>query len=117
MISSYLSLITTDLSWENLVLDEEIMKQVDGIKTWLKHSSPAVPDGSAEKKMKPGYRSLFYGPPGSGKKLTAILISKEFDKPVYKIELSKLVLKYIGETGKNLETVFEAAEKNNWILF
>lgn len=117
MISPHLSLITTDLSGENLILNEETMKQVKEIKTWLKHSSSADPYRNAEKKLKPGYRSLFYGPPGSGKKLMATLIGKEFDKPVYKIELSKLASKYIGETEKNLEAMFDAAEKKGWILF
>jgi SpoVK/Ycf46/Vps4 family AAA+-type ATPase len=117
MIPSHLSLITTELSWKNLILEEETVKLVNEIKTWLNHSSPADSYGNTEKKLKPGYSSLFYGPPGSGKKSTAILIGKEFDKPVYKIELSKLVSKYIGETEKNLEAVFDAAEKKGWILF
>jgi len=72
---------------------------------------------STEKKLKPGYRCLFYGPPGSGKKFTATLVGKELDQPVYKIALSKLVSKYIDETEKNLEAVFDAAEKKGWILF
>jgi len=72
---------------------------------------------STEKKLKPGYRTLFYGPQGSGKKLTAVLIGKEFDKPVYKIDLSNLVSKYIGETEKNLRIIFDSAEGKEWILF
>jgi len=91
MTAPHLSVITTDQSWNDLDLTEEAIKQVEQIKTWLKASDNA-------KKLKPGYRSLFYGPPGTGKTLTAALIGKEFDRPVYKIDLSKLVSKYIGET-------------------
>ena len=72
---------------------------------------------STEKKLKPGYRCLFYGPPGSGKKFTATLVGKELDQPVCKIALSKLASKYIGETEKNLEAVFDAAKKRMDIIF
>ena len=88
MIHPHLSLITTDLSWNDLILDKETMKQVEEIKNWLNHSSSAKPGSILKKKLKPGFRGLFHGPPGTGKKLTAALIGKEFNKPVYKIDLS-----------------------------
>ena len=118
MITPHLSTITTDLSWDDVTLNEDTAKQVEEIKTWFKQS-PMINHEGAEKnkKLARGYRSLFYGPAGSGKKLTAALIGKEFDKPVYKIDLSKLVSKYIGETEKNLETIFDRAEEKEWILF
>jgi SpoVK/Ycf46/Vps4 family AAA+-type ATPase len=108
--------VTTDRSWDDLALPEDIVKQVEQIKAWLRQSSLISHTGT-EKKLTQGYRSLFYGPQGSGKKLTAALIGKEFDKPVYKIDLSNLVSKYIGETEKNLEILFDRAEGKEWILF
>ena len=69
------------------------------------------------KKLKPGYKSLFYGPPGTGKTLVACLIGKLCGMDVYKIDLSMVVSKYIGETEKNLEQVFKMAENKNWVLF
>jgi SpoVK/Ycf46/Vps4 family AAA+-type ATPase len=69
------------------------------------------------KKIKGGYRALFYGPPGTGKTLTASLLGKEFGKDVYRIDLSQIVSKYIGETEKNLEKIFIKAEHKDWILF
>jgi SpoVK/Ycf46/Vps4 family AAA+-type ATPase len=69
------------------------------------------------KKIKPGFRALFYGPPGTGKTLTATLLGKHFNKEVYRIDLSQVVSKYIGETEKNLEKVFTKAEHKDWILF
>ena len=111
MTAPHLSVITTDQSWNDLDLTEKAIKQVEQIKAWLMASD------NVEKKLKPGYRSLFYGPPGTGKTLTAALIGKEFDRPVYKIDLSKLVSKYIAETEKNLETIFDRAEGKGWILF
>jgi len=65
----------------------------------------------------PGYRSLFYGPSGTGKTLTATLIGAELGVDVYRIDLSMVVSKYIGETEKNLANVFDQAQHKNWILF
>ena len=67
--------------------------------------------------IQPGYRALFYGPSGTGKTLTTALIGKKIEKPVYRVDLSQLVSKYIGETEKNLEKIFIAAENRDWILF
>jgi SpoVK/Ycf46/Vps4 family AAA+-type ATPase len=74
-------------------------------------------DWGMRKRIKPGYRALFYGPPGTGKTLTASLLGKEFNKDVYRIDLSQVVSKYIGETEKNLEKIFQKAENKDWILF
>src|SRR5690606_11585436 len=67
--------------------------------------------------IKPGYRTLFYGPPGTGKTLTAMLLGKEFQRNVFRIDLSQVVSKYIGETEKNLEKIFQRAANKEWILF
>jgi SpoVK/Ycf46/Vps4 family AAA+-type ATPase len=70
-----------------------------------------------EKRLRKGFRVLFYGPPGTGKTLTAGVLGNETKKDVYKIDLSMVVSKYIGETEKNLELLFARAEDKNWILF
>jgi SpoVK/Ycf46/Vps4 family AAA+-type ATPase len=105
MIPSSLSLLTTDLSWKELRLDAEVLKQVEEIKDQLKHSS-----------FKPGYRVLFHGPPATTKAMAA-LIAREHSRYVYQVDLSKLVSKYIGETEKKLNRLFDKAENKNWILF
>jgi SpoVK/Ycf46/Vps4 family AAA+-type ATPase len=69
------------------------------------------------KHIKKGYRALFYGPPGTGKTLAATLLGKEAGLDVYRIDLSKVVSKYIGETEKNLASVFDQAENKSWVLF
>ena len=69
------------------------------------------------KRLNPGYRALFFGPPGTGKTLCANLLGKEFKKHVFRVDLSSLVSKYIGETEKNLARLFDEAEYKNWILF
>ena len=60
---------------------------------------------------------MFHGPPGTGKTMTAALLGQETDKYVYQIDLSSVVSKYIGETEKNLASVFNLAENKDWILF
>lgn len=110
-------LITTQLSWDDLVLAPQVMAEIDVLKTWMKHSKTIMQDWGLEKSIKPGYRSLFYGPPGTGKTLTATLIGDEMGVDVYRIDLSMVVSKYIGETEKNLANVFDQAQTKNWILF
>jgi SpoVK/Ycf46/Vps4 family AAA+-type ATPase len=109
--------ITTQMNWNDLVLPNKTSQQVTDIVTWLKHHHKISADENLKRKIKPGYRVLFYGPSGTGKTLTAGLIGKQFEKEVYRIDLSQVVSKYIGETEKNLESVFKRAESKDWILF
>ncbi len=110
-------LITTQLAWRDLVLAPEVIEEIGVIKSWMQHEHTIMHDWGMEKSIKPGYRSLFYGPPGTGKTLTATLIGAEFGVDVYRIDLSMVVSKYIGETEKNLANVFDQAQHKNWILF
>jgi len=109
--------ITTKLRWGDLVLAPQVLAEIDNIQTWIKRSSTIMQEWGLEKSIKPGYRSLFYGPPGTGKTLTATLIGAEVGVDVYRIDLSMVVSKYIGETEKNLANVFDQAQNKNWILF
>jgi len=113
MHTAHQSLINTDLFWDDLVLDSTVLKKIMEIKKWLKASF----HNELKKIVKKSYRVLFIGPPGKGKTLSAALIGKEFNKPVYKIDLTKVISKYIGETEKNLEAIFANAENKDWILF
>ncbi len=109
--------IVTAMDWDDIVLHPRTMQQVRDISIWLDHHHRFLEDGNLKRKIKPGYRVLFYGPSGTGKTLTAALLGKEFGKDVYRIDLSQIVSKYIGETEKNLEAVFKRAESKDWILF
>ena len=109
--------ITTNMEWADIVLDDLVMEQVNEINTWLQHGSTLLNDWGLQKKIKPGYRALFYGPPGTGKTLTAKLIGKASGRDVYKVDLSMVVSKYIGETEKNLSKIFDIAQYKDWILF
>ncbi len=109
--------ITTELEWKDLVLPPQTMAQVEEIKIWIKHGRTLLYQWGLKKKIAPGYRCLFYGPPGTGKTLTAMLIGKETGIDVYRIDLSLVVSKFIGETEKNLKKIFDTARDRDWILF
>jgi DNA polymerase III delta prime subunit len=109
--------ITTRLTWNDLVLSNEVLEDIENLNTWIRHSKTIMQEWGLEKSIKPGYRSLFYGPPGTGKTLTATLIGANFNVDVYRIDLSMVVSKFIGETEKNLANVFDQAQSKNWILF
>jgi SpoVK/Ycf46/Vps4 family AAA+-type ATPase len=110
-------LITTQLRWEDLVLPNHTLEQIDEIKTWVTHSHVLMNEWEMSRKLKPGFKSLFYGPSGTGKTLTACLLGKHCNMDVYRVDLSMMISKYIGETEKNLSKIFDAAEHKNWILF
>ena len=109
--------ITTDLEWDDLVLDTHTMRQLNEIKIWLEYGPKLMNEWEMKKRLKPGYKALFHGAPGTGKTLTAGLLGKLANLEVYRVDLSMVVSKYIGETEKNLEKIFAKAEHKNWILF
>lgn len=109
--------ISTPYEWEELVLDQSIREEVEDIVTWIRHQEHLLEDWKLKKRLKPGFRSVFYGPPGTGKTLTACLLGKATGMPVYRIDLSKVISKYIGETEKNLASLFDHAQHQRWILF
>lgn len=109
--------LTTKLDWTDLVLDPYVLGEVAEISAWLEHQNTIMDEWGLSKQLKRGYRSLFYGPPGTGKTLTACLIGKQMGLDVYRVDLSQVVSKYIGETEKNMSNIFDQAENKNWILF
>ena len=109
--------ISTKQDWEDLVLPEKTILQLEELMLWVAHNETLMEDPHLGKKLKPGYRVLLHGPPGTGKTLTASLLGKTLGKQVFRIDLSMVVSKYIGETEKNLSKLFDTAENKDWILF
>ncbi len=109
--------IETPLHWDDLVLHPATRQHIAEIEAWIDHGATLMGDWGMAAKLRPGYRSLFYGPPGTGKTMTACLLGKSTGHDVYKIDLSLVVSKYIGETEKNLARVFDQAQSKAWILF
>lgn len=110
-------LVTTQLEWEDLVLPPATHEQLRELQAWIRHEGRLLNGLGLGRRLRGGYRALFYGPPGTGKTLTATLIGKRVGRDVYRVALSAVVSKYIGETEKNLERVFSRAESLDCILF
>lgn len=109
--------LTTQQTFQDLVLPAATAAHLDDLNAWLHHQTTVMQDPVLSRKLKPGFRALFYGPSGTGKTLAATLLGKQFCKEVYRIDLSQVVSKFIGETEKNLEKIFAKAEHRDWILF
>jgi hypothetical protein len=109
--------LETGLEWDDLVLHPGTRAQVSEIEAWIAHGPTLMEGWGMKRVLRPGYRCLFYGPPGTGKTMTATLIGKATGRPVYRIDLSLVVSKYIGETEKNLARVFDVTQSRGWILF
>ncbi len=110
-------LIETQLDWGDLVLNTSTLNQIKEIETWLKFNDILLHEWNMKAKIKPGFRVMFYGAPGTGKTLTASLLGKYTKRDVYRIDLSMVISKYIGETEKNLSSLFDKAIDKDWILF
>lgn len=110
-------LLETHLEWSDLVLNPNTITKLDEIKAFLDYSETLRENWELKKHMKAGYRCLFYGPSGTGKTLAASLLGKHIGREVYRVDISSVVSKYVGETSKNLHALFNTAEDKNWILF
>lgn len=110
-------LLRTRRSWDDLILPKITLNEIKSIEDWYNSSRILMEDWDMQKKLKPGFRVLFYGEPGTGKTLAASLLGKYTKRPVFRVDVSMLVSKYIGETEKHLAKLFDKAENKNWILF
>jgi hypothetical protein len=112
------SFLQTGLTLSDLVLTDTILQSIEEIKHW-QHFNEDEKNQKIKftKRVKPGLKILFYGKPGTGKTQIATILGKELGRQVYRIDLSQIVSKYIGETEKNLSKIFDVAEYRGWILF
>lgn len=109
--------ITTELTDKDLVLSPATSRQITELENWVNHHDTLMNKWNMKRWVKPGYRVLFHGPPGTGKTLTALIVGKKTRRDVFRIDLSMVVSKFIGETEKNLSQLFERAKNKDWILF
>lgn len=109
--------IETELGWDDVILPPATRKGLEEIQTFIQHGQTLLQDWGMARLLRPGYRSLFYGPPGTGKTMTACLLGRSTGRDVYKVDISLVSSKYIGETEKNLGRVFDQAQHKGWILF
>ncbi len=109
--------LSTKLDWEDLILPAAVRDQLEHILAWMDNRDQLLQDWGLAKHVGRGFKALFYGPPGTGKTLTATLLGQRTGLDVYRVDLSMVVSKYIGETEKNLGLIFDMAAERDWILF
>jgi hypothetical protein len=109
--------IQTDLEWDDLILHPATLQRILEVQTFIEHGHTLMHNWGMAARLRPGLRALFHGPPGTGKTMSAALLGKHTGHEVYRIDLSLVVSKYIGETEKNLSRVFDQAQRRKWILF
>jgi SpoVK/Ycf46/Vps4 family AAA+-type ATPase len=106
-------------AWDDIILPSDRVQQLREICNSVKYRSVVYDQWGFDRKLSlgKGLSVLFSGPPGTGKTMAAEIIAGELSLDLYKIDLSSMVSKYIGETEKNLARVFHEAETSNAILF
>ena len=105
--------------WSDLVLPERQLAALRGIVARAEHAHRVYDLWGFGEKLAPhrGLTALFAGPSGAGKTMSAGIVARALGLPLFRVDLSATVSKYIGETEKNLDRIFAAAESGNACLF
>lgn len=105
--------------WEDIVLQTKQRELLLQLKNRIMHQKLVMEQWGFKSKFAygTGVCALFYGPPGTGKTMGAQVIAADLKMPLYRIDVSKITSKYIGETEKNLGALFDEANRKNVILF
>jgi len=106
-------------TWDDIVLPDEEVQALRQIAGQVSQRAKVYQSWGFANKMNRGFgiSALFAGPSGTGKTMAAEVIANELKLDLYRIDLSAMVNKYIGETEKNLRRLFDAAENGGVILF
>jgi hypothetical protein len=100
--------------WNDLVMSEQCRRMLGEFCIFVQHRNTVEREWAGRRRGGPV--GLFSGPSGTGKTLAAIVIASELGFPLYRVDLGQLVSKYIGETEKNLNALFDAVDCSDSIL-
>ena len=101
-------------SWDDLVLPTHCINRIREFMLWVTHRYQVVQQWQG--RVTGGPVGLFAGPSGTGKTFAAEVLANALQRPLYRVDLGLLVSKYIGETEKNLNTLFDAAQNKKIVL-
>jgi SpoVK/Ycf46/Vps4 family AAA+-type ATPase len=106
-------------TWNDIILPNDCLEQLREVCGHIRHRRRVFSDWGFDGKISlgKGLSILFVGPSGTGKTMAAEIVASELALDLYKIDLSSIVSKYIGDTEKNLNRVFSEAEQSNAVLF
>ena len=118
-LGSFATRVECVFGWEDLIVEEKARRQLLHICGQMKYRSVVGNQWGFFEKMPygRGLSALFYGPPGTGKTMAVQVIAKDLGLDLYRVDLSRMVSKYIGETEKNISALFDKAKHMNVILF
>lgn len=104
--------IVPRFSWDDLILSEKIQGELNHLVSYLEHQETIFHRWGARDIRPRGYgmKALFSGPPGTGKTMAAEVISGELGLDMFRVDLSQVISRWVGETEKNLKQIFDAAE-------
>jgi ATPase family protein associated with various cellular activities (AAA)/winged helix domain-containing protein len=105
--------------WDDLVMPERQRELLQSISAYLRHRDRVLSDWGYDKAVArtQGLKVLFAGDSGTGKTMAAQVLAAQLGLEIFRVDLATVVSKYIGETEKNLDRIFDAAEGSNAILF
>lgn len=111
--------VDTAYTWEDLKLDKQLKSALKAVCAQVEHQGLVLDEWGLRRRYPYGrcVSVLMSGPPGTGKSMTAQVLASRLGLELYKVDLSQIVDKYIGETEKRLRQVFDQAEKSNMVLF
>ncbi|MGB1251679.1 MAG: ATP-binding protein [Candidatus Promineifilaceae bacterium] len=118
-LSSVAVKIAPRYHWDDIILPQDTRAQLYEAVSMVKQKPTVYDDWGFDRKlaMGKGMNALFAGDPGTGKTMSAEIVANDLGLDMYKIDLSMMVSKYIGETEKNISKVFDEAATSNAILF
>jgi NAD(P)-dependent dehydrogenase (short-subunit alcohol dehydrogenase family) len=104
--------------WEDCVLPAETFDQISALVSRVRHAYRVYEEWRFPRTTARGggVAALFSGPPGTGKTLVAGIIARELDRDLFRVDLSRVVSKWVGETEKQLSELFDAAEASDALL-
>jgi hypothetical protein len=117
-LAQYARRVTRLASWSSVVFPPDILDSLRELVARVRHGRQVYETWGMNRTMASsrGLTALFQGQPGTGKTLVAGVIARELGLDLYQVDLSKVMSKWIGETERNLATIFDAAEDGQVIL-
>jgi SpoVK/Ycf46/Vps4 family AAA+-type ATPase len=110
--------VTKAHRWEDLVIPADVYHALNELLAYVRHAKRVYEEQgfAARHSVNPGLSALFSGPPGTGKTMCASIVARELDMELFRVDLSRIVSKYIGETEKNLARVFDEAQRSHAVI-
>jgi hypothetical protein len=105
--------------WDDIILPPDELCRLKEIANAVRNRLHVMERWGFEQKISagPGVNAIFFGPSGTGKTMAASILAGDLSMEIYRVDLSRVVSKYIGETERNLDTLFEEARRSFAVLF